>query len=253
MLEKEVKNNLFKIYQQEITQRRQHKDDVLFEQKRNDRNFMEQAKLRNEEENQKKLLEKQRRVNENMQEYNQFWMKKDEDRKHKFSKYSDVNNMNNYATNYINRNINNNFQNVDSNLKMNNNSNLNSISNASNENGNFNHSNNEYGNTNNNINSNNPNNKFDFDSKKDHLNPILNPDYIGIRKIQDIEKNTKIEGQRIYRNMLDAQMNMKPYSNEYSSINRENSISLVAFNKRNSNEEMYNSNPCKNYFLLFSI
>lgn len=221
--DKHIKDNLFQMNQQDIIQRRQRKDDYLFQEKQSDKDFIAQVKRRNEEENQLKTVEKQRRINENMQEYNQLWLKKDEERKHKFSKYQDVN-INNYAIN----NNNSNFQNMNPNLNYNTNNNIN---------------NNVYGSSNNN--NNNPNFRVDFDSKKDHLNPIMNPDYIGIRKIDDLEKNKKMEGQRIYRNMLDAQINLKPNANEWSSVNKENTISLLALNKRNANEEMFNKNPCK--------
>lgn len=222
--DKQVKDNLFHMYQQDIMQRRQRKDEYVFQEKQSDRDFIEQIKRRNEEENQKKTFEKQRRINENMQEYNQFWQKKDEERKNKFSKFQDVN-INNYAVNNTN---NNNYQNSNQNLNYNSNPYGNNVGYNS-------------GNT-------NPNIRVDFDSKKDHLNPIMNPDYIGIRKIDDLAKNKKMEEHRIYKNMLDAQMNLKPNSNEWNRINKENTISLLALNKRNNNEEMFNKNPCKLFF-----
>jgi len=222
---KQVKDNLFNMYQQDIMQRRQRKDDYLFQEKQSDKLIIEQLKRRNEEENQKQTFEKQRRINENMQEYNQFWQKKDEERKNRFTKFQDVN-INNYA---ISKN--NNFQNNNLNLSHNPNPYENNISGSNN---NFNM---------------NPNLRVDFDSKKDHLNPILNPDYIGIRKIEDMEKNKKMEEQRIYRNMLNAQINLKPSSNDWNTVNRENTISLMALNKKNINEEMFNKNPCKQYLM----
>ena len=228
--DRNVKDNLFQMNQQDIMQRRQRKDDYNIQEKQSDKNFIEQIKRRNEEENSKKNFEKQRRINENMQEYNLFWLKKDEERKNKFTKFQDVN-INNYPINNGNFDDinNNNYQNLNPNLNYNANSNIYS---------------------NNNLN--NPNNRVDFDSKKDHLNPIMNPDYIGIRRIDDLEKNKKMEGQKIYKNMLDAQVIMKPNSNELSAFNRDNSISLLALNKRNNNEEMFNKNPC-NFFFKFLL
>lgn len=214
--DRNVKDNLIQMYQQDIMQRRQRKDEYSFQEKQNDKIFIEQINKKNEEENVKKAMEKQRRANENMQEYNQFWVKKDEERKNKFSKPADVN-INNYAMNNSNIN-NNNYQNS--------NYNSNPISN------------------------NNPNLRIDFDSKRDHLNPIMNPDYIGIRKIEDIEKNKKAEVQKLYRNMLDAQVSMKPNTNEWNSVNRENTISLLALNKKNQVDDLFNKNPCK-FFNLY--
>lgn len=217
-VDKHVKDNLFHMYQQDIMQRRQRKDDYLYQEKQLDKDFIDQIKRRNEDENTKKNLEKQRRINENMQEYNQFWQKKDEDRRNKFTKLNEVNN---YSKN--NSNYQSNYQNLNPNI-------------------------NSFGN-NHNINSNNnfndQNAKLEFDSKKDHLNPIMNPDYIGIRKIDDLEKNKKMEVQKMYRDMLDAQISSKPNTNDLNFKNKENSISLMTLNKRNVNEEMFNKNPCK--------
>ena len=55
-----------------------------------------------------------------------------------------------------------------------------------------------------------------------------------------------MEGQRIYRNLLDAQINLKPNANEWNSINKDNTISLLALTKmNNANNQMFNKNPCK--------
>ena len=225
--DKQIKDNLFQMYQQDIIERRQRKDDYISNQKQSDKFFIEQLKQRNEEESQKKILERQRRINENIQDYNQFWLKKDEERKNKFSKYQDVN-INNYAIN--NSNDKDNFQNLNPNLNYNGNA---------------------YLDLNTNSDGNNPNNRVDYDSNKDHLNHIMNPDFIGGRKIHDLERSKKIEGQKMYRDMLDAQINLKPNPNERNSGNRDNTISLLALSKRNANEEMFNKNPCKDFFLFY--
>jgi len=53
------------------------------------------------------------------------------------------------------------------------------------------------------------NSKIQFDSQRDHLNNILQPDYLGIRNLQNMEKNQKQEYQNIYRNFLNSQINTK--------------------------------------------
>jgi len=200
------------MYQQDIAQRRQRKDEYHLQEKQSDKQFIDEINRKNQEENMRRQMEKQRKINETKQEYNQFMIKKDEDRKNKFNKNIDFN-INNYA-------INNTLTNPNS--YDNNNNNMN-----------FNRDGSNY----------NPNMRMDFDSKRDHLNPILNPDYIGIRKIEDLEKNKKMEVQKMYKGMLDAQMHMKPGNS------RENSISLLELNKKNSNDNGFNRNPCKKLFI----
>jgi len=177
--DKELKDNLFNYYQQELTDRRIRKDDYIKQEKMSDKVYIDQIKRSNEEERMRKEMEKAKRVNENMQDYGQLMMKKDEQRRQKFGK--------------IEENI------------MNNNNN--------NQNINYNNNNNNYGNYPNNPNMDlNPRFK-NQNMKVDNLNYIMHPDNsVGVRQLNEMERNKKFESQKYYKNMLDSQMSIPSMS-----------------------------------------
>lgn len=186
--DKNIKDNLFNIYRQDLIDRKQRKEENILQEKIIDKNYIDQINRVNQEDSVKRNMERMRRIKENMNDYNSFWIRKDEERKNKFAKNNDVN-INTYA------------------MDNNNSSNINSYNNHFDISSANNNSNNNY--NQNNYNSSNTNQKVDFDSQKDHLNPILNPDYIGIRQIENFEKNKKQKLQKFYKNQLDSQITTK--------------------------------------------
>jgi hypothetical protein len=179
--DRELKNNLFNYYQQELTERKMRKEDNITKEKLADKLYIDQIIKNNEEDRIKKEAEKANRVNEGMYDYGQAIMRKDEERRKKFGRIEEniVNNMNNNNNTQLMNFINNN---------NNNNSNI-------------------YGaHQNNQINDMNP--KFNNPNKVDHLNYIMHPDKnLGIKQIDEIERNKKFELQKYYKNILDSQLN----------------------------------------------
>lgn len=70
------------------------------------------------------------------------------------------------------------------------------------------------------------NSKIQFDSQRDHLNNILQPDYLGIRNLQNMEKNQKQEYQNIYRNFLNSQINTKINIYNFKNLKEKENYSL---------------------------
>lgn len=97
------------------------------------------------------------------------------------------------------------------------------------------------------------NSKIQFDSQRDHVNNILQPDYLGIRNLQNIEKNQKQEFQKIYRNFLDSQINTKINIYDMNNLKEKEYYSL----KRKEQEISVKKNPCKikrkYYFLIYYL
>lgn len=200
--DKQLKYNLFNYYKHDINDRRLRKEDDMMIEKLHDKVYMDQIKRSNMEEKMRQDSEKQRYINQRMNDYSNFMHQKDEERRNKFVKNPEIYNENA------------NFNKSQSISCMNQ---LNSINN------------NPYS-----PKSMNPDmtlmnmNKV----KKDNLNHILYPEYIGVKKLSEIEKNDRNEYQKFYKNMLDSQMNYKTSSPETYNNNHYVVNNMV-------------SNPCK--------
>ena len=202
--DKNVKENLFHMYKQDVMEQKNRKDEFVVQEKIKDKTLIQQVNRVHEDENNKKNVERLRKINENMYGFNQYWTKKDEERKNRFTQKPEIN-INSYSVNIEPSNYN------------------------------YSHSINQGKLNNLNIN-------VEFESKKtDHINPILNPDYMGFRRIESLEKNQKMAVQKIYKNILDSQLNTKinPYD-----INN-------SFPRKNGSD-IFKTNPCK-YFIFIIL
>lgn len=202
--DKQIKENLFNYYTQELNQRRLMKEETTHMEKLNDKVYMDQIKRNNQEEKMRMDSQRMRRVNENLNEYGLFISKKDEEMKNRYKRNSDI-----YKENYLKGNSHsmgnlNQLEMFNSNLKPNSPMSINPDMTLISE----------------------------SKTKKDHLNFILQPDYIPVRKLNEMEKNNKNEYQKFYRNILDSQMNYMINSPDIKN-NYKNVVNMI-------------SNPCKN-------
>jgi hypothetical protein len=180
--DRELKNNLFNYYQHELTERKLRKEDDITKEKLADKLYIEQIIKNNEEDRIKKEMERANRVNAGMYDYGQALMRKEEEKRKKFGRVEEniINNMNN------NNNINSNQH----------------INNLNNNNNNY-----IYG-SHPNIYKKDLNPKYTNPNKVDHLNYIMHPDKnMGLKQIDEIERNRKFELQKYYKDILDSQMN----------------------------------------------
>jgi hypothetical protein len=207
--DKHIKENLFNYYRQDINERRIVKEENFNMEKMNDKVYMDQIKRNNQEEKLRMDSQRLKRVNDNLNEYGLFINKKDEEMKNKYKKNSDF-----YHENYQKGNS----------QSM---GNLNQL---------------EF--FNNNISPNSPKSINpdmtlinETKVKKDSLNYILQPDYIPVIKLNQMEKNNKNEYQKFYRNILDSQLNYVINSPEKQINNYKNVVNMI-------------SNPCKNLYQL---
>jgi len=189
--DKALKDGLFNYYQKDIMDRKMRKDENNTQEKVLDRNFIDQIKRSNDDERMKKEGEKSKRVNDSMQDYGKLMMKKDEDRRKKLGKIDE-----NY--NQQGQIMDNNSQGGNSNQYMNNDNIYGGYpNNAANANANM------------SMNNNNMNNdaKIKKNMKGVDLNMIMHPDNnIGVRQLNEMERNKKFEFQKYYKNMLDSQI-----------------------------------------------
>ena len=185
--DKALKDGLFNYYQKDIMDRKIRKDENNNQEKNLDRNFIDQIKRSNDDERMKREGEKSKRVNDSMQDYGKLMMKKDEDRRKKLGKMDEnynqqgqmMDNNSQGGSQYINNNIYD-YPN----------------SNAANANANSNIS----------MNMNNDA-KIKKNMKGVDLNMIMHPDNaIGVRQLNEMERNKKFEFQKYYKNMLDSQI-----------------------------------------------
>jgi hypothetical protein len=181
--DKELKNNLYNYYQQELYERKIRKDDETSREKLTDKIFIDQVMRSNEEQRIKKEMERARRVNEGMSGFAQLSMKKEEDRKKKYCKMED-----NMQNNITNQSIYNDEYTIYEN----------------NHNGNG---------TNNNNMDKSP--RLKNPNKADNLKVIFQPDNkVDFRQLNDMERSRKIEMQRYFKNMLDSQMSHPAIMNQ---------------------------------------
>ena len=181
--DKNLKDNLYNYYKQDMMERRIRKDEDFTTEKVNDKVYMDQIKRRNEEDKNKKEIDRAKKLNENMNDYNKFSSTKDEERRNKYIKFKEINTNN---------------SNVNNSQSMGNMNQMDLYSQFSS---------NSLNNMNPDMTLMNMNNL-----KKDSLNYIMNPDHIGVIKIKEMEKNKKFEFQKFYKNMLDSQMNYNEVS-----------------------------------------
>lgn len=209
--DKNVKDSMFNIYRNDIKERQQRKDNSVTKEKIEDKNFVDRIKKLNEDEMVRRSIEKLRKKNENMYSYNELWKGKDEERKNRYNRIFDPK---------IN------FPSLDPEL----------------------------------INQSKPillkgksydfNSKINFDSQRDHVNNIMNPDYLGIRNLYSLERNHKQEYQKMYRNFLDSQINTK--FDLYDLNNHNLKDKEYHAMKRIEEEVLVKQNPC-NIFKLIVI
>lgn len=204
--DKQLKENLFNYYKYDINERRMRKEEDLMNEKLNDKVYMDQIKRNNMEIKHRQESERQRLINETMNDYNNFMNKKEEDRRNRFNKnssgiYNENVNFNKSQSISIADQMN--SMNINPYSKMNMNPDMSLIN----------------------------MNKV----KKDNLNHILYPEYIGVKKLYEMEKNDKNEFKKFYKNILDSQMNYKSSSPDYNNNYMVNNMI---------------SNPCK-IFLIF--
>ncbi len=208
--DKTIKESLFNIYKKDLLDRQTRKEVEISKEKKQDKNYIESIIKLNEDENRRRSMDKLKVTYENMNSYNQLWRGKDEERKNRYYKIFDP------KINYpiINEDI------ITQNKP---------------------------------ILSRNPsyefNSKIRFDSQIDHVNNILQPDYLGVKNLENLAKNTKHEFQNFYRNCLDSQIttrvniydltSMKHKEKEYNSI------------KQREQDASIRKNPCK-FFLTYS-
>ena len=186
--DKALKDGLFNYYQKDIMDRKMLKDQNTNQEKDSDRNFIDQIKRRNEEERMKNMGEKSKKVNDSMQDYGKLMMKKDEDRRNKLKSIDQNYNQQGQMM------IDNNNSQVNNNQYMNNNN----ISGGN--------PNNNAANANMGMGMNNDS-KIKKNMKGVDLNLIMHPDNnIGVRQLNEMERNKKFEFQKHYKNMLDSQI-----------------------------------------------
>lgn len=206
--DKNVKESLFNVYKKDLQERQIRKEEGVNKEKIEDKNFVDQIIRLNEEEKQRKTLEKTRIKNENMYSYNELWKAKDEERKNRYYKVFDP--KINYPV------LNEDVRNLSKPILL-------------------------------------PgrsydfNSRINFDSQRDHLNNILNPDYLGVRNLESLQKNHKQEFQKIYKNFLDSQINTKTNIYDLNNIKEKEYHAM----KRREAEIQVKKNPCNNF--LFKI
>jgi hypothetical protein len=210
--DKNIKVGLFNYYREDINERRMIKEENTNLEKRNDKVYMDQIKRSNQEEKLRMESQRLKRVNENLNEYGQFLSKKDEEMRNKFKKNTDIyhENYQKKGNSYSMGNLNQ-FEIFNSNISSNSPKNINPDMTLINE----------------------------SKVKKDSLNFILQPDYIPVRKLNEMEKNNKNEYQKFYRNILDSQMDYMINSPDQIN-NYKNVVNMI-------------SNPCKNYFIFYLL
>jgi len=200
--DKNVKESLFKMYKKDLIDRQVIKEDKITKEKIQDKNFIDEVVRLNEEEHRRRSMEKKRVTNENMISYNQLWRGKDEERKNRYYKVFDP------KVNYpiMNEEM----------------INQNKPFFARNRSYDF-------------------NSKMQFDSQRDHINNIMHPDYLGVKNLQNLDKNHKQEYHKIYKNFLDSQINTRV--NIYDLIN----VKAKEYHAiKNEEQEVFvNKNPCK--------
>ena len=209
--DKYVKEGLFNMYKRDLIDRQTRKEEEISKERFEDKNFVEQIVKINEEEKRKRSVEKKKITNENMNSYNQLWRGKDEERKNRYYRVFDA--KINYPT--LNQEvISQNRPFISTNRSYDFNSNIN------------------------------------FGSQRDHVNNILQPDYLGVRNLQSLEKNNKQEIQKIYKNFLDSQINTKVNIYDMNDMKEKEYYSM----RRKEQEISVNKNPCKKFiYFMFNF
>jgi len=204
---KHVNDDLFNYYRQDTNVKRVRKEEYINTEKMHDKIYMDQIKRSNLEEKMRQESERQKRINDNMNDFSKFWGKKDEERRNNFAKKSDVHYENYNKGNSLSLG---NMEMFNSNINPNSPQSINPDMTLINMN----------------------------KVKKDNLNHILYPEYMGVRKLDEIEKKNKNEYQKFYRNVLDSQMNYRTKSPDMMQTNNyKNVVNMV-------------SNPCKKLFFF---
>jgi len=204
--DKNIKENLFNMYKKDLIERQARKEENIFKEKVEDKSLIERIVKKTEEENRLRSMERRRVADENMNSYNQLWRGKDEERKNRY--YNVFDPKINYPT--LNE------EQVNQNKPY-----L-----ARNRSYDF-------------------NSKIEFDSQRDHVNNILNPDYLGIRNLYNLDKSHKQEFHKIYKNCLDSQINTRVNIYDMNEIKDKAYPTL----KKKEQEFIVKKHPC-NYILF---
>lgn len=202
--DKNIKESLFNMYKKDLIDRQVKKEEEISKERLQDKNFIAEVVRSNEEERRRRSMEKKRIAYENMNSYNELWRGKDEERKNRYYKVFDP--KINYPT--LNEEI----------------LNQNKPLLARNRSYDF-------------------NSKIQFDSQRDHVNNILQPDYLGVKNLQNLAKNHKQEYHKIYRNFLDSQINTRVNIYDLNNLKEKEYYAM----KNKEQEVFVKKNPCKLY------
>jgi hypothetical protein len=204
--DKALKDGLFNYYKNDIMQRKIRKNESLNQEKNYDKNFIEEIKRSHDEEIFKRELEKSHRVNKSMQEYSDLMVRKEEERKRKYDQKYKIQQLEIYNQNQ------NSYKMPNHNMPLPINNNQYEFSNELNK-------------------------IFRENNRKgENLNYIMHPNYkVGVKQIEEIEKNKKFEIQKYYKQILDSQVANPEMSGEFKKRN-----------SGNNQQEINNmiSNPC---------
>lgn len=211
--DKQLKDKFFNMYKQDMNDRRLRREEFINTEKMHDKFYMDQITRNNFEEKMRQENHKQKIINDTMNDYGKFMNRKEEERKNKYLK--------NYEMPMENYNIN-------SSHSMGNLNQFDLYNNSVSPSANM-----------------NPDMTLinEKKAKKDSLNHILYPEYIGPRKLNEMERNNKNEFQKFYKHMLDSQMNYRSNSPEIALMQHKD------INRFDGNVNMV-SNPCKDFFFL---
>lgn len=200
--DKNIKESLFNMYKKDLIDRQVKKEEEITKEKIQDKYFINEVKRLNEEERCRRSIEKKKVTSENMNSYNELWRGKDEERKNRYYKVFDP------KINYPILNE----ETINQNKPI-----L-----ARNRSYDF-------------------NSKIQFDSQRDHVNNILQPDYLGVKNLQNLEKNHKQEFHKIYKNCLDSQINTRVNIYDLNNVKAKEYYAM----KNKEQEVFVNKNPCK--------
>jgi len=202
-----IKKRLFNMYREDLIERKGKKYDELSKEKLEDKNLMEEVVRVNEEERCRRSVEKKIIANANMNSYNELWREKDKQRKDRYYNMIDPK-MSYTPLNQEILNQNKPFLTINRSYDFNSN--------------------------------------IKFDSQRDHVGNILQPDYLGVKNLQHLEKDHKQEYHKMYKNFLDSQINTR--HNIYDLNNQKPKEYHAQKNKEQ--EVLVKINPCKLYFIL---
>ena len=87
--DKNIKESLLNMYKKDLIERQVKKEDFISKEKLQDKNFIDGVMRSNEEESNRRSIEKKRVTDENMNSYHELWRGKDEARKNRYYRVFD--------------------------------------------------------------------------------------------------------------------------------------------------------------------